>query len=304
MEWTTVERVRALNPEQAKELVGQPVEPAEPNITRPTVVTDGGEPVLAYLPVPNAAELRRAVLSVRYAETARGPGMRGASRTFGWSPRVPAYGREACQSSSLTGEHPAVDAVLTRWAVNLADMLREFAPGVADNDKGVVGQVERDWRLTEDSLWTSGVINRSSRLPYHRDTFNFPTWSAMPVLRRGMRGGYLSVPEYDLTIECRDGYAVFFPGHELLHGVTPMEATRPDGYRYSVVYYALKGMKDCFTAALETERAARVRTDRERAAARDIANGTTKASPLVLRSKRIRALRDGDDIDPHEEIRP
>ena len=71
------------------------------------------------------------------------------------------------------------------------------------------------------------------------------------------------MPAYDVTVACSDGMVVYFPGYLYTHGVTPMKRVKPDGYRYSVVYYALKHMKDCATAALETAAARRRRTERE-----------------------------------------
>jgi hypothetical protein len=120
-----------------------------------------------------------------------------------------------------------------------------------------------DWRLTEASLWTSGVINKESSLPYHRDGNNFDAWSVMPVVRRGVRGGHLHLPEFDMVVPCRDGYSVMFYGKRIVHGVTPMAKTMPDAYRVSVVYYALRGLKNCHTYAEETAYAARRRTERE-----------------------------------------
>ena len=55
----------------------------------------------------------------------------------------------------------------------------------------------------------------------------------------------------------------WFCGKELVHGVTPMWTKGPDAYRFSVVYYALKGMKDCRTVAEETTQSAARRTARE-----------------------------------------
>jgi len=143
---------------------------------------------------------------------------------------------------------------------------------VAERDAQTMANsdVKDEWRLGETN-WTSGVVNRSSSLPYHRDGFNFAVWTAMPVLRRHMRGGYLHIPEYNAVVASRDGWAVFFPGYELVHGVTPMTPTREGGYRYSVVYYALKGMKDCFTHAVETQYALKKRTEREQAMAAELA---------------------------------
>lgn len=273
---------RVLTAEQATEMVGDPVPDLEPNIKQATVATDAdtGEPVFAYLPLADVRQLRAGVLSIRsYAHTPRNSTAANVSRTFGASPRSAINRREGCQASALTRDEPILAAELARYASVLQGMLAEIAPQVVDRDRERLESIDKSWRIGESDLWTSGVINRSSRLPYHRDTFNFPTWSAMPVLRRNMRGGFLSIPEYDATVACRDGWAVFFPGHDLLHGVTSMTPTARDGYRYSIVYYALRGMKDCFTAAVETEYAKRRRTEREREMAARIAAQTNQENP-------------------------
>jgi hypothetical protein len=146
-------------------------------------------------------------------------------------------------------------------------------------------------------------INQTSVLPFHRDAYNFPAWSAMPVLRRGVDGGFLRIPEYGATIACRDGWGVFFAGYDLLHGVTPMRLRRPDGYRYSVVYYALKGMKDCFTAAVEAGYARKRRTEREQEIAKRLAAGDRlihnlpPSSTRKTRGGRIMGGRGQHDFD-------
>jgi hypothetical protein len=117
--------------------------------------------------------------------------------------------------------------------------------------------------MTEQTLWTSGVINQASALPYHRDRANFDSWSAMPVVRRGMEGGDLHMPEYGITVNCRDGWALWFNGYAHVHGVTPMKLRAKDGYRYSIVFYAKRGMKDCHTYAVEVGEARQKRMERE-----------------------------------------
>lgn len=258
---------RVTTRKKTKQLNGTPVPALKPNITSPCIVTDSttGKPVLAYLKAPDVGTLRRAILSTPMTTTYRASsGMSNSSRVFGMAPRKPTQWREGCAPTSLSVERPDVSAFLADYATSLASMLSEFYPVQAHADAVTIKQVLPEWRLTEDALWTSGVINRSSSLPYHFDTNNFDAWSAMPVLRRGVTGGYLHIPEYDFVVECRDGMVLFWSGYQLLHGVTPMTVTQPDGYRYTVVYYALKGMKDCFTHAVEQQHARLKRTERER----------------------------------------
>lgn len=265
---------RVLTPKQATELVGQAVPDLPATVTGETYAHDAdtGELVYAYLPVGPVADLRHAVFEMKMSATIRDYGTENVSRTFGYRPRRPRLSRENCGQNRSAAESPAAHVTLETWAERLAALFAEFHPVRAAADVATVSSaVLPDWRLGE--LWTSGVINKTSRLPYHRDRNNFPVWSAMPVLRRGVAGGHLHLPEYDATFACRDGWALFFAGYDLVHGVTPMRLTQADGYRYSVVFYALKGLKDCHTYAVETARARAKRTERERAMAARLAAG-------------------------------
>jgi hypothetical protein len=148
-----------------------------------------------------------------------------------------------------------------------------------------VEEVLPEWRLAPGSLWTSGVINYVSQLPYHRDGNNFDAWSVMPVLRYGVRGGYLHIPEYGIVAPCRNGQVVAFYGKRVVHGVTPMRRLRPDGYRISCVYYALRGLRNCAEYAVEVGRARRRRTERERSLAERTAQGA-RIERLINRATR------------------
>ena len=263
-----LKRKRVMSADEAGKYVGETVPEIEANITEACVIRDEetGEAVFAFLPLPreSVAELRRSVLKVKYGATLRGvKGVRNVSRVFGMSPRKPMISRESCRPTTLAQEEPEAHAVIVNMAYALADQLREAFPEVHAKDEKRMSEIADDWRMAEDALWTSGVINKTSTLPYHRDGFNFDTWSAMPVVRRSVTGGYLHIPEYDITCSARDGYALYFCGFRLVHGVTPMTQAKADGYRYSLVYYALRGMKDCFTYAQETAHGQEKRTERE-----------------------------------------
>jgi hypothetical protein len=259
---------RVLTKIEADGVVGQPVANIEPNITEAGIYRDAdtGQAILVYAPYPDdTKDLRKAVLSTGYSTTLRSSGTRNVSRTFGFARRSVVLQREACSPASLAWDNPEAQITLNHTAGVLGRYLREQLPEVYSHDIDEVDQVLPEWRMTEDALWTSGVINQSSALPYHRDGANFDTWSAMPVIRRGMDGGNLHMPEYDLTIYCRDGWALWFNGFAYVHGVTPMKTRQKDGYRYSIVFYAQRGMKDCHTYAVEIGEARKKRQEREAA---------------------------------------
>jgi hypothetical protein len=266
-DWTRFPITRAATVADATALVGQRVPDSQANIALAGVYvdTDTHQPVFAYLPVARGLvrRLRAAVVGYKCVAVQRNANYVTRSTTFGYSPRAAINLREGCRASQFMRDEHTREAVLDETATVLQDMMKTIDPSIVDRDRDALQVIERDWFIGDTELWTSGVINQSSTLPYHRDRFNFPTWSAMPVLRRGMDGGHLHIPEYAATLACRDGWAVFFPGHDLVHGVTPMTPRVADAYRYSVVYYALKGMKDCHTAAEETAYARRRRTERE-----------------------------------------
>lgn len=257
---------RTRSAQDATQLVGQTVPDLAPNVM-PGVYEDTqtGAPAFAYLPLDRAVvhALRQTVVGYRCVAVQRNADYVTRSTTFGYSPRAVINLRENCRASQFMRDEVARETVLDDTANHLQKMMADIDPDIVTRDAATLDVIERDWFIGDTDLWTSGVINQSSTLPYHRDRFNFPTWSAMPVIRRGMDGGHLHIPEYDAVIQCRDGFAVFFPGHDLVHGVTPMRPRVPDAYRYSIVYYALKGMKDCFTAAEETAYGQRRRTERE-----------------------------------------
>lgn len=276
---------RVMSEEEATALVGTTVPDNEPNCNEAGIWVDDdtNEIVFVYFPMEEEVNLlRAAVLNIDYGTIVRqSTGMRNKSRTFGMAPRKVYQRRESCRPTALAVEKPNEHAVLVAFSQKFAQMYKEFAPELYERDSKNLSEagLADEWKMTDDSLWTSGVINKSSTLPYHRDGFNFATWSAMPVIRKRMAGGYLTFPEYDFTCSCRDGWVTFFAGYKYVHGVTPMSPKSEDAYRYSIVYYALQGMKDCFTYAVETAKAKEKRTEREEHMAKAI-KGEEPASVL------------------------
>lgn len=271
---------RRLSPAEAGELigtdVGQSLAPTLPVVKDGQVLRvydiDTGElvAIVTRLERRRRAALRAAVLSIRYGQNVarQGRDMSVKGATFGFAPKKAMARQEGCRATATTRDRPDVAAVLDDIAGELGRQFRDLYPERAASDEGVVrGAVLDEWRMHEDSLWTSGVINQSTVLPYHRDGNNFNTWSAMPTIRFGMDDARLHIPEYDLVFQCGDGDVTWFYGKGLVHGVTPMTPRRDDAYRYSIVFYSIMGMKNCRTFAEETRLANARRTQRERDAA-------------------------------------
>lgn len=282
---------RVMSAAEATELVGTKTPALEPTLRDAALLYDAdtGEPVLGHVECPDLSNLRRAILTIKWEGSTdvyrAGSGNRNRSWTFGYRPRKPMMRNEGCVLTSFGRDNPDIHAYLAGYADTLSRLLAEAFPEIEVMGRAEVSKVLPDWRLTDDSLWTSGVINKESTLPYHRDGNNFDAWSAMPVIRRGVRGGHLHLPEYDLTVPCRDGFAVMFMGKRLVHGVTPITRLRRDAYRVSVVYYALRGLKDCHTFAEETARSRVKRTERESRLARD-ADPLGKMGTVLTRDTR------------------
>jgi hypothetical protein len=257
---------RVLSKDEAQDVIGLPVENIAANLHEAGIYRDRetGEAILMYAPLPaSTTKLRKAVIETSYGTSVRSAGMKNNSRVFGFTTRSVALQREACVPTTLSVDSPETQLVLGEIADALGNYLHEQLPEVYEEDVKKVDVILPEWRMTEQTLWTSGVINQASALPYHRDRANFDSWSAMPVVRRGMEGGDLHFPEYGITVNCRDGWALWFNGYAYVHGVTPMKPRAKDAYRYSIVFYAKRGMKDCHTYAVEVGEARQKRMQRE-----------------------------------------
>lgn len=260
---------RLLTDKEATKLCGLPVQDLEPTFTKPCVFydEDTGEPVLATFEAPDIATYEKHILGLKWMERPE------QHLTFGYRGKKPMMMQEGCEMAAFNRDHPETAAYLAAYSIKLAEIMAELMPEIVIMNEDVIKQVLPDWRLSKASLWTSGVINYISQLPYHRDGNNFDAWSVMPVIRYGVTGGYLHLPEYGIVCPARNGHAIAFYGKKLVHGVTPMRKTKADGYRISCVYYALKGLKNCAAYAKEMADARTKRMARERSMAERVESG-------------------------------
>jgi hypothetical protein len=190
-------------------------------------------------------------------DSARLSGIKSANRVFGTLEPNKLRRRFGCTNATLNRENPELVFHLGLIAKQATEMFRTIdAHRAAEHDEIVRSQIHSDW-LINDTPFTSGVINQSSALPYHRDSGNLNgSWSAMLSIRKNMNGGHLHLPEYDVTLGIPDRSITLFNGQSLWHGVTPMMAAKKDAYRFTIVWYAKSKICNCVAAQQEAQRAA------------------------------------------------
>ena len=232
-------------------------------VDRDTDVMVGGELVVSYrvleiLPV----DLLRACQSIEYNETARTDGLVTRSRTFGFLPRV-TLRRDFCTSSSMSTQHPEEHAIFCDTARMASAAYRMANPRRWERQSKALEAVLPEWRIA-GTPFTSGIVNQSNSLRYHKDAGNFADlWSVMVAFSADIEGGLLAVPELDLAFSFARPAMIMFDGASLVHAVTPIARRSSMAYRYSIVFYAMKAMCNCLAAPEELARIRRVKTARE-----------------------------------------
>lgn len=232
-------------------------------IREPTIFTYDGVPVIAYVRAPDeardiASDLRR----IEYQSSTRTGGLKTNSRVFGYQPRV-ALRRDYCTATSLASSNPDINRRLCDLGASICRQYSDLFPDVVERHNEMSEQVLDEWRMP-GSVFTSGIINKNNPLKYHFDAGNFQNvCSCMLGYKSGTLGGYLSFPEYDLALEIGDNTLSMFDGQKILHGVTPIRALGQSAYRFTVVYYSLRGMWKCEPLEQEIARIRKVKQRRE-----------------------------------------
>jgi hypothetical protein len=235
-------------------------------LTSSTIITDEetGRPRIVYLRLTDDCSDICAVLrTVRFEDAdERASGMLSQSRIVGYRPRI-TIRDDFCTVAALAHEHPYAHGLVTSYAKKVALYYQQYNPELFAHHRQLADKVLPDWQLDE-SVFTSGIINKNNPLPYHFDSGNFKdVWSNMLVFKHQVRGGFLSVPEYGVGFEVAHNSLLMFDGQNILHGVTPIYLEGPEAFRYSVVYYSLQSMWNCLPPSQEVERIQKIRTERE-----------------------------------------
>ena len=188
----------------------------------------------------------------------------GQSRIFGLRPRIP-IGANYCSVASSYATHPEQHRIICEFGRLLDSIYSNFAPTTAGAHSDSLRKTIRAEWIIPGTRFTSGIVNQNNPLRYHFDKGNLHgVMSAMIVFRDLCKGGYLSVPEFDARFDLSDHSFLLFDGQSYLHGVTAIDRLNKRSYRYSVVYYALRGMAKCGTLEEEVARARIEKREREK----------------------------------------
>lgn len=230
------------------------------------ILKENGVPIIVYLKIPDfpSQQFLDVLSRVKYLRGKRTTGTRTYSKIFGNMPRE-TIRKDYCSSTALAYEDPVGNKLICDYASELTKYYKKYCPQIFDYHRRMVqGNIRPEWVL-EDSVFTSGIINKNNPLKYHFDRGNIRNaFSNMICLKKDCDGGHLSIPEFKLGLDISDKSLLIFDGQSLLHGVTPFKLTTSKGYRYTLVYYTLQQMWICQSPAEELERIKKRKTDREK----------------------------------------
>ena len=175
---------------------------------------------------------------------ARLSGMNYESRVFGYTAPQPLRRRYGVSDASFNNAEPEAFRLLEEFTKISWDLFCEVAPEKAGSHLALTEGVHQDWRIA-GAPFTSGIINNTAALPYHKDSMNIKgTWNNMLGIKDGISGGGLHLPEYDVCFCIPDGSISGFDGQAAWHGVTPFVKKRNDAYRFTIVWYTKAGIVD------------------------------------------------------------
>lgn len=220
------------------------------------VDADTGEVAVAYVVAAKRIASRLAA-SLRHVQfdtdvyavvntTTRLSGMAVTHVTFGYQPPAPLRRRYGCSRSQFNALYPEAMDNLADFCRVAEHVFRTQATDVHDRTAQVVRDTIAPAWLIAGTPWSSGIINQTAALPYHRDQSNIPkSWSAMLGCRGGVSGGLLHLVDYDVYLAVAHGSITIFDGQSVVHGVTPLTMVQPHGFRYTCVTYAKSAMGVC-----------------------------------------------------------
>jgi hypothetical protein len=227
-------------------------------ICRETKVYAQGRLIALYKKAEfDTANVRAACLTANFNRYERLSGLETETLNINASPRN-GLRTNKCDKTKFHREDPERHQIFLDIARPIAKEYRinfpkAYASQVRMTHVGAK-RVEETYRIA-GTPFTSGVINKDTALGFHRDTANTADGiSCMLILKRGVAGGELILPELNIGFACQDDYILLFDGQKYIHGVTPiLQPANGKGYRYTIVYYNSSAMSLCLPPEAELE---------------------------------------------------
>jgi hypothetical protein len=255
-----------LQSKEYPEKMGQRCGDLKPNITEDTLFVEDGKAIGFYLKEP-PIKLRQ-LLDVANAElnssnvpkvkmdrgTRKMNAMRGIEVVQQYSATLGAcvprahmkrdYGRTS-QLHSVPTAKTFIKAMLLACREG-EKLLKDIMPEQYEFQKQAIEEnVPEKYRLTD--LFSSSISNFNIAAAYHQDKGNLKGCVNFIFSKKeNARGGHLHVPEYDAVIDNKDGSMLVYPAYKNMHGVTPIIPLTTDGYRNSLVFYAIDNLQKFF----------------------------------------------------------
>lgn len=218
-----------------------------------------------YLVMPkHSTELLKALMTIKYDKNRRIAGLITKSRIFGYKPREKIR-NDFCTSTMLSKESPKEHKLICDYAKTITKIYKKYCGEVYQEHAGITEEkLLPEWTIS-GTPFSSGIVNKNNALHYHFDSGNFKNvYSNMVAFKSNTKGGYLSLPKYDIGLEIANNSLLLFDGQKILHGVTPFKLLSENAYRYSIVYYSLQQMWKCEPLTVELARIKDVRTGLEK----------------------------------------
>jgi hypothetical protein len=219
-------------------------------ISEDACIVINGEIVAIYQKVDyDLTKIRTACTSLKFQDYIRQSGLSTKTVSVNASPRN-RLRMNKCSLTALRRALPITHNIFLDYARKIArDYRVNFGTAYANQIKhSYIGRNRvHEAYIISRTPFTSAVINKNTALGYHRDTANTKDGiSCMLILKKGVGGGELILPELNIGFACEDGYILLFDGQKYIHGVTPiLKPQTGNGYRYTIVYYNNKGMSLC-----------------------------------------------------------
>lgn len=233
-------------------------------IKEDTVIKVCGKSIGVYVNIDKAllGGMRRVARDTKFTKTQRTWGLPTQSSVFGALPRNPLR-NDRCRFSKQTNDERKNFAESFAFGEKVGELYKMYLPEEYEqNDKLIRENIDESW-LPSGVPFTTCNFNVNHAIKYHRDTGNFKgVFSNVLILKEGVTGGLLVFPELKIAFEQSDGALGIFDGQKWIHGVTPIIQTKKTGYRASIVFYALEGMKKCYPYKAELQRFSQIKTKR------------------------------------------